>query len=128
MSEDQRNDGLHPKHPGRGKCAVIELESADNKLEQGGFIIFLPSGATKVVGWTTAKPITPTLEAAKNYATHVVDSLLKAEGIGSPDIQNVNWTSVAAAIQRVIIDFNTKLVGAINAKMARDFAGGKVLH
>ncbi len=128
MSEDQRNDGLHPKHPGRGKTALIELESADDKPEQGGFIIFLPSGATKVVGWTTAKPITPTLEAAKNYATDVVDSLLKAEGIGSPDIQGVNWTSVTAAIQRVIIDFNSKLVGAISAKMARDFAGGKVLH
>lgn len=128
MSDDQRNDGLHPRHPGRGKCAVIELESADGKVEDGGFLVFLPSGKTKVVPWRTAKPITPTLEASKKYATEVVDSIIKAEGIGSPDIQRVNWTSVTAAIQRVIIDFNQKLVGAINTKMATDFAAGKVLH
>lgn len=127
MSDEQRNDGLHPKHPGRGKCALIELESVDGKPEDGGFIIFLPSGATKVISWRTAKPMTPTLDAAKQYATSVVDSLLKAEGIGSPDIQNVNWTSVAAAIQRIIIDFNSKLVGAINSKMARDLSG-RLLH
>lgn len=128
MSDDQRNDGLHPLHPGRGKCAVIELESAEGKLERGGFLLFLPSGATKTCHWEAAKPITPTLDAAKHYATQVVDSILKAEGIGSPDIQGVNWTSVTAAIQRVIMDFNDKLHGAINAKMARDFMQGKVLH
>ena len=128
MSNDQRNDGLHPQHPGRGKCGVIELESDAGRVEDGGFVIFLPSGATKVIAWRIAKPITPTLEAAKAYATEVVDSILKAEGISSQDIQRVNWTSVAAAIQRVIIDFNTKLVGAINAKMISDFAQGKVLH
>lgn len=128
MSDEQRNDGLHPRHPGRGKCAVIELESAEGKIEEGGFLLFLPSGATKVVPWHSAKPITPTLEAAKQYATAVVDSILKADGIGSPDIQHVNWTSVTAAIQRVIMDFNDKLHGAINAKMARDFMQGKALH
>ena len=128
MSDDQRNDGLHPRHPGRGKCAVIELESAEGKIEQGGFMLFLPSGKTKVMPWHAARQITPTLQAAQKYATEVADSIIKAEGIESPDIQRVNWTSVAAAIQRVIIDFNTKLVGAINAKMISDFAQGKVLH
>lgn len=128
MSDDKRNDGLHPRHPGRGKCAVIELESADGKVEEGGFLLFLPSGKTKVVPWRVTKPITPTLDAAKQFATAVVDSILKAEGIGSPDIQHVNWTSVTAAIQRVIIDFNSKLHGAIEAKIVRDMVQGKVLH
>lgn len=128
MSEDQRNDGLHPRHPGRGKCGVIELESSEGKVEEGGFLLFLPSGKTKVCPWHTAKPITPTLEAAKEFATKVVDSIIKAEGIGSPDIQRVNWTSVTAAIQRVIMDFNDKLTGAINAKMVRDAVEGKTVY
>lgn len=128
MSDEQRNDGLHPRHPGRGKCAVIELESADGKIEQGGFLLFLPSGKTKVVPWHVAKPITPTLEAAKEFVTKVVDSILKAEGIGSPDIQGVNWTSVTAAVQRVIMDFNDKLQAGITAKIIRDMGAGKVLH
>ena len=125
---EQRNDGLHPRHPGRGKCAVIELESDDGKPEIGGFLLFLPSGATRIVNWTTAKPITPTLEAAQQYATDAVETIIKAQGLGHMDVQRVNWTSVTAAIQRVIMDFNHKLVGRINAKMVRDLALPNRLH
>ena len=125
---DQRNDGLHPRHPGRGKGSLIEVESDDGKPEIGGFIIFLPSGATKVVHWNSTKPITPTLDAAKQYATELVDSLLKQHGtVSCEDIQRTNWTSVAAAIQRIILDFNEKIVGRINAKMARDAIEGKTV-
>lgn len=125
---DERNDGLHPRHPGRGKCAVIELESMDNQPEIGGFIIFLPSGATKTVHWRETKPITPTLEAAKEYTTRIVDSLLKqGRGAGEADINGTNWTSVAAAIQRVILDWNDKIVTRINAKMVRDMVDGTVI-
>lgn len=125
---DERNDGLHPRHPGRGKCAVIELESMDNEPEIGGFIIFLPSGMTKTVHWRGTKPITPTLEAAKEYTTRIVDSLLRqGRGAGEADINGTNWTSVAAAIQRVILDWNDKIVGRINAKMVRDMVDGTVI-
>lgn len=122
---DQRNDGLHPKHPGRGKTGVIELESGTGKVEHGGFAIFLPSGATKLVHWQSAAPITPTLDAAKQYATEVVESLLQQHGgnPGTPDIAQVNWTSITAAIQRVILDFNHKLQVAARDKMARDLVG-----
>lgn len=127
---DQRNDGLHPRHPGRGKCSLIEVESSEGEPEVGGFMIFLPSGATKVVNWRSAKPITPTLDAAKKYATELVDSLLKQHGnnIGHEDIQRTNWTSVAAAIQRIILDFNHRIVGEINAKMARDAINGATVR
>lgn len=125
---DERNDGLHPRHPGSGKCAVIEIESMDNEPEIGGFIIFLPSGTTKTVHWRQAKPITPTLEAAKEYTTRIVDSLLKqGRGAGEADINGTNWTSVAAAIQRVILDWNDKIVTRINAKMVRDMVDGTVI-
>lgn len=129
-STDQRNDGLHPRHPGRGKCAVIEVESAENDPEVGGFILFLPSGATKVVHWRCARPITPTLEAAQEHCTKVVDSMLKANGghPDHPDIAHVNWTSVCAAVQRVILDWNDKITGAINAKMVRDAVEGRTVH
>lgn len=127
---DERNDGLHPRHPGRGKCAVIELESMDNQPEVGGFLIFLPSGSTKTVHWRSAKQITPTLEAAQDYAAKVVDSVLREHNgnRSHPDVANVNWTSVAAAVQRVIIDWNDKLSKAVNAKMLRDSIEGKTLH
>jgi hypothetical protein len=122
---NERNDGLHPRHPGRGKCSLIEVESDEGVPEVGGFMIFLPSGATKVVHWRSTNPLTPTLDAAKKYTAEVVDSLLKEHG--GPeclDIRTTNWTSVAAAIQRIILDFNHKVVGAVNAKMARDAIEG----
>lgn len=119
MSDDQRNDGLHPRHPGRGKCSLIELEGVD-EVECGGAMIFLPSGATKVIRWRTPKPITPTLEAAQKYASELADEIIRQHGISHQDIQHVNWTSVCAALQRIIIDFNSKLHQAINTKMAID--------
>lgn len=119
MTEDTRNDGLHPRHPGRGKpTSLIRLEG--DKVEQGGFLLFLPSGTTKVVAWHSPKPITPTLEAAKKYATEAVDSLIEQVGIEHPDIQRTNWTSVTAAVQRIILDFNDRVSKAINDKMSRD--------
>lgn len=128
--DETRNDGLHPRHPGLGKSAVIELESSSGEPEIGGFIVFLPSGATKSVHWRSAKPIQPTLDAAKDYCTTVVDSILRANkgNQGHPDIQRVNWTSMAAAIQRVIMDWNDKLQAAIRVKMTRDAIEGKVVN
>lgn len=126
MSNDERNDGLHPRHPGRGKCGVIELEAVDKQPEIGGFIIFLPSGDTKTIHWRQAKPIRPTLEAAKDFATKIVDSLLQ-QNMAHPDIAATNWTSVAAAIQRVILDWNDKIVAHINAKMVRDAIEGRTV-
>ena len=80
----------------------------ENVPEIGGFMIFLPSGATKTVHWRQAKPITPTLDAAKDYTAKVVESLLKVDQ-HHPDIAATNWTSVCAAVQRVILDWNDKV-------------------
>lgn len=119
MTDTERNDGLHPRHPGRGHpSSLIRLEG--DTVERGGFLLFLPSGATKVIAWHTAKPITPTLDAAKQYTTQIVDGLLQAGGIANTDIQRTNWVSVTAAVQRCILDFNDRLVAAINAKMSSD--------
>lgn len=119
MSDDQRNDGLHPRHPGRGKStSLIRLEG--ERVEQGGFLLFLPSGRTLVISWDTPRPITPTLDAAKKYTTEAVDKLLQDGGISNPDIQRTNWVSVTAAVQRIILDFNDRVSKAINTKMAAD--------
>jgi hypothetical protein len=120
MTEEARNDGLHPRHPGRGKPAsLIELESSEGEPEAGGFMIFLPSGATKVVGWRQAQPIQPTLEAAKEFTAKVVDSLIKANTPESlNDVNSTNWTSVCAAVQRVILDWNGKIQARIGLRMA----------
>lgn len=126
---DERNDGLPPRHPGRGKAGCIELEAVDGSPEIGGFIVFLPSGRAKTLHWRQAQPITPTLDAAKEFCTRIVDALLK-ESNGNPshpDIQGVNWTSMAAAVQRIILDWNDKVSGAVRAKMLRDQIEGKVV-
>lgn len=119
MTADTRNNNLHPRHPGIG-CATSLIRLEGDAVEQGGFLLFLPSGATKVVGWRSPKPITPTLEAAKKYASEVVESLLQDGGIENPDIQRTNWVSVTAAVQRIILDFNDRVTQAINTKMSRD--------
>jgi hypothetical protein len=104
-------------HPGRGKAAVIRAEADD--VEQGGFYLFLPSGRTMTVGWHQPKPIQPTLEAAKKYAADVIERLQRTGG--EDDIRNTNWTSVTAAIQRCILDWNDKVKAKISIVMADSF-------
>lgn len=119
MEDNQRNDGLHPRHPGRGRCGLIELEG--DKVEHGGFLIFLPSGRTKVISWSSPKPITPTIDAAKEYTAKVIEQLLAENSAqGQSDFDGTNWVSVVAAVQRILLDFNDKVTKAINTKMGRD--------
>lgn len=119
MTEEVRNDGLHPNHPGKGcNTSLIRVES--DQPEVGGFMIHLPSGATKTVHWRTARPITPTLDAAKEYTAKVVQRLIDEDTPESrADIDGTNWTSVAAAVQRVILDFNEGVQLAIGNRMAQ---------
>lgn len=119
MTEDTRNDGLHPRHPGKG-CSTSLIRLEGDKTEEGGFLLFLPSGATKVVGWSTPKHITPTLDAAKKYTAQVIEDIAKQHGYECEDITRTNWASVAAAVQRIILDFNDRLRQAISTKMAKD--------
>lgn len=120
---EERNNGLHPRHPGIGHSTSL-ISAVGDEPEQGGFFVFLPSGRTKIIGWRSAAPITPTLEAAKKYAAQVVESLQK-EG-AHDDIDRTNWTSVTAAVQRVILDFNDRIRLRIGDQMARQFAGKRV--
>jgi hypothetical protein len=116
------NNGLHPRHPGRGSSThLIAAEGVNGEAEVGGFLIFFPSGATKQVGWRQATPITPTLEASKQFASKVIESLMK-DGLQT-DIDGTNWVSVTAAIQRVILDWNSVMQVRIGAEMAKRFGG-----
>jgi hypothetical protein len=117
MSEQQ----LHPRHPGIGKATHL-IQAEGKSAEEGGFFVFLPSGATKSVAWRSATPITPTLEAAKKYASKVIEQL-QADGL-TADIDRTNWASVTAAIQRVILDFNTGLRSRISDAWGKHFGAG----
>jgi hypothetical protein len=118
VSDDLRNDGLHPRHPGRGKPASVIAAEADD-AEVGGFYAFFPSGATKVVSWRQLQAITPTLDAAKQFTVKVVEQLQRDQL--NDDINGTNWASFVAAVQRVILDWNDKLAERIGAKMAKEF-------
>lgn len=120
MTEERHPEDptLHPLHPGRNKGTYL-ITAEGEEPEQGGVYIFLPSGATKIIGWRQASPITPTLEAAKKYTATLIESLQK-DGLAS-DIDRTNWVSVAAAIQRVILDFNDRIRIRIGNEMAKQF-------
>ncbi len=133
MTEEVRNDGLHPNHPGKGcNTTLIAVESVDGNPEMGGFLVFLPSGATKQVRWRQVRPIQPTLDAAKEFTTKLVDSLLKADTPEArADVNGTNWTSVAAAVQRIILDWNDGIqqrIGARMAQLVRDSAANGRRH
>lgn len=119
-NEEGRNNGLHPRHPGRGQpAALLRLEEPD-RPECGGFLLFLPSGATKTVSWRSSACITPTLEAAKDYTSRVANDIIQQHGVSHEDVQKVNWTSVCAAVQRIILDFNDRLQKRINQRITLD--------
>lgn len=110
----QPGDPLHPRHPGIGcSTSLIRLEA--DEPEVGGVLVFFPSGRTKVVHWRAVKAISPVLEAAKQYTADLAGALMK-EG-AEVDLRETNWTSVAAAMQRVILDYNDRLHYAVQRKM-----------
>ncbi len=117
---------IHPRHPGRGQpTSLIRAEGADGDPETGGVIVFLPSGASLQIPWRSARPIQPTLEAAKLYAAKIIEHLIE-RGL-TDDVNATNWASVTAAIQRVILDFNDGLKGAITRKIITDLGQASVL-
>jgi hypothetical protein len=128
---DQRNDGLAPGHPGRGKpTSLIRAESPDGEPEVGGFYVFFPSGATKQIAWRQPQPIMPTLDAAKEFTAKLIEQLQRdgsAEAIS--DFDKTNWASVVAAVQRVILDWNDQVQRRISTRMAQLLGpDGRRLH
>lgn len=122
MSDQHPTDPtLHPRHPGRG-CTTSLIAAEGDEAEQGGVFLFFPSGATKVIGWRQVQPITPTLDAAKQYAAKVIEALQR-DGLHS-DIDRTNWVSVTAAIQRIIMDWNDSIKVRIGTAWAREFREG----
>lgn len=82
-------------------------ESTNADPNAGGFICRFPSGTTKQVAWRTGAPITPTLDAAKTYATQLIEALSREAKFD--DMERTNWASAVAAIQKIISDWNDKL-------------------
>ena len=81
-----------------------------DKTTNGGFLITYPSGAAKTVVWQAQEPISPVLEAAKEFAAKALDERLSAGSYQAlQDADNTNWPSVVAAIGTVIGEFNARL-------------------
>lgn len=93
---------------------LFPSESATGDTEVGGFVIEFPSGAFKQVAWRSQAPIQDTKEAAKTYATAVVQHMLDA-GLRD-DLERTNMPSLVAAIQKIILDWNEKRRTALHAR------------
>lgn len=78
------------------------LEADDATV--GGFRITFPSQHALNVSWRNEAPIYPTLDAAKEYTSKVLQSLLDTGR--NDDAERTNWPSVTAAVQRIISDWN----------------------
>jgi hypothetical protein len=74
----------------------------------------MPSGASKSVVWRQAAPIEPTLEAAKKCAAQIIEAL--SADARYDDMERTNWTSVVAAIQKIVMDWNDKRREALYAE------------
>lgn len=75
--------------------------------ETAGFVVEFPSGTRKSVAWRSRAPITPALDAAKEYAAKLLAARSSELG-GMDDVNRTNWASVTAAAQRIIMDWNDK--------------------
>jgi hypothetical protein len=71
-----------------------------------GFICEFPSGVRKQIAWRSRVPITPELQAAKQYAATLIQALMSEGRLD--DVERTNWASATAAIQRLVSDFNDK--------------------
>jgi hypothetical protein len=83
-----------------------DIENRGNSYVSG-VVVQVPSGRLLQVAWVTASEIVPTLEAAQHYAAVLLDRLIQA-GMAD-DVDRTNWASVAAAIQKILEDFNARI-------------------
>jgi len=91
------------------------LESTIGNPYAGGVLIKYPSGHAHEIAWQSdGRLILPTLGAAKAYAGQALSSL-QADN-RQRDIDATNWSSLVAALQRVLEEFNTQLLPVIRAK------------
>lgn len=75
--------------------------------DTGGVIITIDSGFMLSIAWRTQVPIEPTLEAAKQYASQIIQTLIDKRRMS--DVEATNWASATAAIQKCLQDWNDKL-------------------
>lgn len=81
------------------------MESDDPQV--GGALVTFDNGTRKLISWRAGSPIAPTLDAAKQYTVEIVQQLLDENR--EIAVRDTNWSSVTAAMQRIISDFNDKL-------------------
>jgi hypothetical protein len=72
-----------------------------------GILITFPSNEGLEITWSARAPIKDTRKEAQSYATALVDTL-RAGGM-QHHIDNTNWASMVAAIQKHLTDFNERL-------------------
>lgn len=88
----------------------------------GGFLVVFPSGLRKTVQWERNGPVVDTLGVAKSLAVKLLDELLTEQ---RDDANFTNWTSMTAAIQKVVKDWSDKRKESI---YALDSSLSPILH
>ena len=89
------------------------LEGTSNP-RAGGVLIRYGTGRSSLIEWLgDGRLILPTLHAAKRYVAEVIADLQASDG--HAEVQQTNWTSVIAAVQRHIEDWNATQLASIKA-------------
>lgn len=80
----------------------------------GGVLVAFPEGDGIELTWDRAAPFPDTLQAAKGLAAELIEAFRK-QGLDDR-IRVTNWTSMTAAFQRHIEDWNTARREALYAE------------
>lgn len=87
-------------------CKIALAEDEGGNPDVFGIIVFLPHGGAKSAYQVIKDDeyIGPSL--AKDFAIKLVEALLAENR--NDDVRDINWSSVTAAIQKHMIDWNRK--------------------
>ena len=72
----------------------------------GGFIAEFDSGIMKSIAWRSQAPIEPSIDAAKQYVSELLQCLIDERHMH--EVEGTNWASAAAAVQKIVVDWNEK--------------------
>lgn len=102
---------------------VQRLESKSDDATHGGLWIRFDTGRNKLVQWHSDAPIQPTRDAAKEWTVKLIDALIRDNA--NVEVRETNWVSVMAAVEAVVCEFNSRLVGSLHRGGG---GGGELVH
>lgn len=101
---------------------IYPLEAPES-TRHGGFLVIFPSGLRKTVQWRREGPVIDSLGVAKHLAAKLLGDLMNESR--SDEANFTNWTSMTAAIQKIVKDWSEKRKADL---YALDSSPALVLH